>query len=207
MHDDGALRAEPSVQMRDARDAVALLDRGARSSLHQMLRHVTLEVRQQLHLLLQLRRVVVAGEVSLLSFFVDEVNVAVETKENRKMRSVEVLEGSKDLHSVREYDGFCGIVEHHTHSFITQLIPEAILVAVVDPLADPEHRVGCRIAVLIAQVFQVTLQLCGEEISQLLVQHLQVHLLHVPSGRHHAGSRDCVVQVVLQERRLIVGFI
>lgn len=43
-----------------------------------MLRHVALEVRQKLHLLLELCWIVVAREIRLFSLLVDEVNVAME---------------------------------------------------------------------------------------------------------------------------------
>lgn len=76
MHDDCTLRAEPSVQMRNARDAVALRDGGIGTGLDQMLRHVTLEVGQQLHFLFEFRRIRVDCDVSLLSLLVDEVDVA-----------------------------------------------------------------------------------------------------------------------------------
>lgn len=76
VHDNGALRAEPGVQVRNARDLVAFLHSRVGSSLHKVLRHVPFEVREQFHLLFELWRVLVAREVSLFSLLVDEVNVA-----------------------------------------------------------------------------------------------------------------------------------
>lgn len=85
MHDDSALRAEPGVQVGNARDAIAFKDHRPGAGLHQMLRHVTLEVRQQLHLLLQLSRVAADREVAFLAFLVDEVNVAAKI---RKLKTI-----------------------------------------------------------------------------------------------------------------------
>lgn len=112
-----------------------------------------------------------------------------------------------DLHSVRQHNQLGGIIEHHAHSLVTQLVPKTIFVAVVDPLAHPEHWIRRRITVFIPQVCQVTLQLRAKQIRQLLVQHFQVHFLIDAGGWHHPGSGDGVMQVVLQERRLVVGFI
>ena len=112
-----------------------------------------------------------------------------------------------NLHSVRQHDQLGGVVEHHTHSLVAQLIPKSILVAVVYPFADPENRMRSWIAVFIAQVGQVTLQLCIEQIRQLLVQHFQVHLLIVAGRRHHSWGGDCVVQIVLKEWWLVVWFV
>jgi len=76
VHDDSTLRTEPSVQVRNTRNAVAFLDNCTCASLHQMLRHVALEVRQQLHLLFQLGRIVGDGEVGFLSFLINKVDVS-----------------------------------------------------------------------------------------------------------------------------------
>jgi hypothetical protein len=60
VHDNGTLRAEPRVEMGNTRQLIALLYSRIRPSLHQMLRHVSLEVAEQFHLLLELRRVLLA---------------------------------------------------------------------------------------------------------------------------------------------------
>lgn len=75
MHDHCALCAEPSVQMRNTRDAIAFRDCSVGSSLNKMLGHVALEVGQQFHFLFEFRRIRVDCDVGFLAFFVDEVNI------------------------------------------------------------------------------------------------------------------------------------
>lgn len=75
MHDNSALSPEPCVQVWNTRDAVALLHYSISTCLQQMFVHVALEIGQQLHLLLKLRWIGAVGEVRLLAFLVDEVNV------------------------------------------------------------------------------------------------------------------------------------
>lgn len=76
MHDDSALSPKPSVQMRNTRNTITLLNDSVRSSLNQMLSHVPFEVGQQLHLLFQARRVVHSSEIRLFAFLIDEVDIA-----------------------------------------------------------------------------------------------------------------------------------
>lgn len=91
MHHDGAHRAEPRVQMGNTGKLIALDVDCPRASLNQMLRHVALEVRQQLHLFLHLRWIVVNIHVRFDAFLVDKVHIAA--RENRKSFSLVTVVG------------------------------------------------------------------------------------------------------------------
>jgi len=116
--------------MGHTRDLIALNVHIVGTCLHQVLDHVALKVRQQLHLLVKRLAVIRGGHVRLLAILVDEVYV--------------------DL--IRQQDQLCGVVEHHADALIAQLVTKSVLVAVVNPLGYPEERLRCRICVLVAQI-------------------------------------------------------
>lgn len=59
---------------------------------------------------------------------------------------------SKDLHLIRQQNKFCGIIEHNTNAFITQLIAETIFITVIHPFGDPEQGLSGRICIFITQI-------------------------------------------------------
>lgn len=56
-----------------------------------------------------------------------------------------------DLLSVSQEDETSGVVEENPHTVVTQLVAQPILVRVVDPLADPVDRNGCRVLGLLCK--------------------------------------------------------
>ena len=53
------------------------------------------------------------------------------------------------LHFVCSQQHPGGVIEQHTYTGVTELVAQAILVTVVHPLADPEHRQRGRVLCLI----------------------------------------------------------
>lgn len=70
-----------------------------------------------------------------------------------------ILACNKNLQSVGEHDEFGGVIEHNADALIAQLVAEAILVAVVHPLAHPHQRLRRWVAQLVGQALRTTLQL------------------------------------------------
>lgn len=70
-----------------------------------------------------------------------------------------ILACNKNLQSVGEHDKFGGVIEHNADALIAQLVAEAILVAVVHPLAHPHQRLRRWVAQLVGQALRTTLQL------------------------------------------------
>lgn len=79
MHHHRARCPEPRVQMRYPGHGVRFDDRRA-TRLDQMLSHVALEIRQQLHLLLHGAWEIVGRHIRLLAILVNEVDVATNTQ-------------------------------------------------------------------------------------------------------------------------------
>lgn len=204
MHHDRTHRAEPGVQMGNTRKLIAFdVDRGG-TGFHQVFRHVALEVRQQLHFLLHLRRVVVNVHVRFGALLIDKVDIA-ERESFDHLRSRK--QAKPNLQSVGEHDQLGGVVEHDSHAFVAQLIPEAVLVAVVDPLGHPEQGLHRRIGVFIVEIDRQLRRLRGNQFAQFLVQVLDVGSVALVVPRHGSGSGDGIVQVVLEERRLESGVV
>lgn len=55
--------------------------------------------------------------------------------------------------SIGQHDELGGVVEHDADALVAQLVPEAVLVAVVHPLAHPHQRLRGRVAHLVRQGF------------------------------------------------------
>lgn len=65
-------------------------------------------------------------------------------------------ESSVYSQSVGEHDELGGVVEHDADALIAELVAEAVLVAVVHPLADPHQRLRRRVAQLVRQALRTT---------------------------------------------------
>lgn len=64
-----------------------------------------------------------------------------------------------DLHLIGKHDNLGGIVEHDAHRLVTELVSEAVFVAVVHPLADPHERLRVRVGQLVRQDIRSAFQL------------------------------------------------
>lgn len=132
LHHHGRLRSEPLMHVRYSRESVALLHRDGAACLHQVLVHVLEEEVHQLHLLLEMLRELLDRIVHLLAIAIDVVYVE----------------------AVGQHDQARAVVVHHADPVVGQLIPEAVLVRVVHPLADPDHGLRRRIGQLVRDFYE-----------------------------------------------------
>ena len=74
---------------------------------------------------------------------------------------------------VAQEQQFGQVIEHHTYTFITKSVAKAVLVTVIHPLGDPNHRwcLGILHLVLIAQLFRG--RVGSDHRGQLFVELLQ----------------------------------
>ena len=74
---------------------------------------------------------------------------------------------------VAQKQQFGQVIEHHTYTFITKSVAKAVLVTVIHPLGDPNHRwcLGILHLVLIAQLFRG--RVGSDHRGQLFVELLQ----------------------------------
>jgi hypothetical protein len=104
-----------------------LLQRDRAACFHQVLVHVFEEEIHQLHLLLEVGRILLHRVIQLVALTIDVMYVE----------------------AIRQHNQARAIIVHHADPIVGQLISETVLVRVIHPLADPNHRLRSRIRHLV----------------------------------------------------------
>ena len=82
-----------------------------------------------------------------------------------------------DVASVSEEKQLGEVVEDHTNTVVVEAVSEAVLVAVVHPLADPDQGLGPRILGLVLEVRRLLPGLAGDQRLELGVEVGEVAVL------------------------------
>lgn len=127
LHHHGCLSPEPLVYIRYSGEGVALFQCNRSTSLHQVLIHVFQKEIHQFHFLFEMCRILLDRVVQLITLTIDIVNIV----------------------AIRHHNQSRAVVVHHANTIIGQLISEAVLIRIVHPLADPNHRLRLRISAFV----------------------------------------------------------
>ena len=133
LHYHGCLSSKPLVYIRYSRKRVTLFHCNRATRLHQVLIHVFHKEVHQFHFLFEIDRTILDRVVQLIALAIDIMNIV----------------------TIRHHNQPRAVVVHHADAIIRQLISETILIRVVHPFANPNHRLRCRISQFVCKFSKI----------------------------------------------------
>ena len=129
-----------------------------------MLLHVVPKVVKQLHLLLHR-----SGELIHCVVMLDVIKL--DTKLPHKITYLTTfIVNVVNVETIGKQQQFGQVVEDDANTIVVKAVSIAVLVTVVNPLADPDNWLRLRIFSLVLHARVPGTRFCGNELSQLLVQ-------------------------------------
>lgn len=134
LHHHGCLGPEPLMYIWYSGKRVTLFHCDRATRLHQMLVHVFQKEVHQFHFLFEISRILLDRVVQLIALAIDIVNIV----------------------AIRHHDQSCAIVVHYANAVVRQLVSKTVLIRVVHPFADPNHRLRGRVSQFICKFSKKT---------------------------------------------------